>query len=214
VREAFERVADQADLVLLAGDLTQHGQVDEVCAVADACRGLEIPTVAVLGNHDWRQFGARVWNALTAAGIPVLENDSIAIPDRRGTFHVAGLADLRSRRPDAVAALERVPEGEPVLMLAHDPDLFPLVPDRVSLTVAGHTHGGQIALPARPGRLPRNLAEFISPFHRGLYRDGDATLYVNRGLGFTGQRIRLFTAREIAVLTLRPAPPRACIGPA
>ena len=54
VREAFERVGEQADLVLLAGDLTQHGQVDEVCVVADACRGLELPIVAVLGNHDWQ----------------------------------------------------------------------------------------------------------------------------------------------------------------
>src|SRR6059058_1810465 len=54
VREAFKRVEEQADLVLLAGDLTQHGQVDEVCSVADACRDLDIPVVAVLGNHDWQ----------------------------------------------------------------------------------------------------------------------------------------------------------------
>ena len=54
VREAFRRVESQADLVLLAGDLTQHGQVDEVCVVADACRDLDIPVVAVLGNHDWQ----------------------------------------------------------------------------------------------------------------------------------------------------------------
>jgi len=68
--------------------------------------------------------------------------------------------------------------------------------------LSGHTHGGQLALPWS-GRRTRNLAEFISAFDRGLYRDGDATLYVNRGLGFTGQKIRLFTPREIACLTLR-----------
>ena len=53
--------------------------------------------------------------------------------------------------------------------------------------LSGHTHGGQLALPAWFGRRARNLAEFISRFDRGLFRDGDATLYVNRGLGFTGQ---------------------------
>src|SRR5207249_9301796 len=71
-----------------------------------------------------------------------------------------------------------------------------------ALMLSGHTHGGQLALPWS-GRRTRNLAEFISAFDRGLYRDGDATVYVNRGLGFTGQKIRLFTPREIACLTLR-----------
>jgi predicted MPP superfamily phosphohydrolase len=75
----------------------------------------------------------------------------------------------------------------------------------VSLVLSGHTHGGQLALPAFFGGRTRNLAEFITPFDRGLYRSGGATLYVNRGLGFTGQRIRLFTPREIACLELRAA---------
>jgi Icc-related predicted phosphoesterase len=74
VHEAFERVAEQADLVLLAGDLTQHGQVDEVCVVADACRGLEVPVVAVLGNHDWQSDRADdLRRTLTEAGVVVLE---------------------------------------------------------------------------------------------------------------------------------------------
>jgi Icc-related predicted phosphoesterase len=74
VREAFERVAEQADLILLAGDLTQHGQVDEVCVVADACRELEVPVVAVLGNHDWHSDRpADLRRELAEAGVVVLE---------------------------------------------------------------------------------------------------------------------------------------------
>jgi uncharacterized protein len=74
VREAFERVANDADLILLAGDLTQHGQVDEVCVVADACRDLEVPVVAVLGNHDWQSDRpADLRRALAEAGVVVLE---------------------------------------------------------------------------------------------------------------------------------------------
>jgi predicted MPP superfamily phosphohydrolase len=68
--------------------------------------------------------------------------------------------------------------------------------------LSGHTHGGQLALPSWPGRKPPNLAQFISRFDRGAFRDGGSTLYVNRGLGFTGQRIRLFTPREVACIEL------------
>src|SRR5207247_562072 len=73
-----------------------------------------------------------------------------------------------------------------------------------ALMLSGHTHGGQLALPVWLGRGARNLAQFISRFDRGLFRDGEATLYVNRGLGFAGQKVRLFTPREIACLELTP----------
>ena len=74
VAEAFARAAAQADLILLAGDLTQHGQVDEVCVVADACRDLDVPVVAVLGNHDWHSDRpADLRRALAEAGVVVLE---------------------------------------------------------------------------------------------------------------------------------------------
>src|SRR5438067_42769 len=54
VIEAFAKLEACADLVLLAGDLTQHGEVDEARVVAEACRELSIPVVSVLGNHDWQ----------------------------------------------------------------------------------------------------------------------------------------------------------------
>ncbi|HZU20553.1 MAG TPA: metallophosphoesterase [Gaiellaceae bacterium] len=74
VREAFERAADQADLILLAGDLTQHGQVDEIGVVADACRELEVPVAAVLGNHDWHSDRpADLRRELAEAGVVVLD---------------------------------------------------------------------------------------------------------------------------------------------
>ena len=81
VREAFVRVEEQADLVLLAGDLTQHGQVDEVSVVADACREVSIPVVAVLGNHDWHSDRAKdISRALTEAGVVVLERTHTILP--------------------------------------------------------------------------------------------------------------------------------------
>ena len=92
VRDAFKRVEEQADLVLLAGDLTRHGQVDEVSAVADACAGIEIPVVAVLGNHDWQSDRPGDLSRLLAeAGVVVLERSHTILPVGGTTVGVAGV---------------------------------------------------------------------------------------------------------------------------
>jgi Icc-related predicted phosphoesterase len=92
VREAFEHVASQADLVLLAGDLTQHGQVDEVCVVADACRPLEGPVVAVLGNHDWQSDRPDdLRRALAEAGVVVLDRSHTILPVCGVSVGIAGV---------------------------------------------------------------------------------------------------------------------------
>ncbi|HEX3807586.1 MAG TPA: metallophosphoesterase [Gaiellaceae bacterium] len=92
VIEAFRRVEEQADLVLLAGDLTQHGQVDEVCVVADACRDLEVPVVAVLGNHDWHSDRpADLVRALAEAGVVVLDRSHTILPVKGVSVGVAGV---------------------------------------------------------------------------------------------------------------------------
>ena len=92
VREAFERVEEQADLILLAGDLTQHGQVDEVCVVADAIRELEIPVVAVLGNHDWQSDRpGDLTRALAEAGAVVLERTHTILPVQGVSVGIAGV---------------------------------------------------------------------------------------------------------------------------
>src|SRR3954453_12785006 len=91
VREAFERVEEQADVILLAGDLTQHGQVDEVCVVADACRDVEVPVVAVLGNHDWQSDRpGDLTRALTEAGVVVLDRSHTILPIRGISVGIAG----------------------------------------------------------------------------------------------------------------------------
>src|SRR3954469_6966671 len=92
VRDAFRRVADPADVILLARDLTQHGQVDEVCVVADACRDLQVPVVAVLGNHDWQSDRpGDLSRALAEAGVVVLDRTHTILPLNGVSVGVAGV---------------------------------------------------------------------------------------------------------------------------
>jgi Icc-related predicted phosphoesterase len=90
--EAFAEVAERVDLVLLAGDLTQRGRVDEAEVVADACRGLTVPVVAVLGNHDYHSDRqADVTAALAGAGVVVLERSSIILEVDAVAVGIAGV---------------------------------------------------------------------------------------------------------------------------
>ncbi len=74
IASAFAQVADRADLVLLAGDLTTHGEPEQAEVLADACRDLPLPVFAVLGNHDWHANRAEeVVRALESGGITVLD---------------------------------------------------------------------------------------------------------------------------------------------
>jgi len=197
------------DLVALVGDYADAhpyfgGRLtpEQVAGELAALRA-PLGRYAVLGNHDWRTFGVRAWTALESAGIPVLENASVAVETRGRRLHVAGLADMRWRRPDVARALRDIPSGEPVVLLAHDPDLFPEVPERVALTLAGHTHGGQIAIPL--------LRRLIVPSRHGeRYVSGHVAehgrhLYVTTGLGTSGAPLRLHAPPELVVLELRAA---------
>ncbi len=200
--------AEAPDLVLLAGDFTDaHWLFGRRLAperIAERLAALEAPLgrVAVLGNHDWKAFGMRMWTALAGAGIPVLENDSVAFNAPGGRLHVAGIADVRFRRPDVHRALAGVPDGEPAIVLSHDPDIFPFVPARAALTVSGHTHRGQVAIPyARVPFLPTRHGERFS--HGHIVEHG-RHLFIGAGLGTSGLPVRLLAPPELPVLELRP----------
>jgi hypothetical protein len=125
---------------------------------------------------------------------------------------VAGLADLRKRRPDLPGALDGVPPGAPILLLAHDPDVFPYVPARVALTLSGHTHGGQVAIPlVRRPAIPSLHGE---RYARGHVVEEGRHLYVSSGFGTSGLPLRLLAPPEVVVLELRAPgrPPGAAPG--
>jgi Icc-related predicted phosphoesterase len=90
-RAGLATIADEADVLLLAGDLTRHGTADEVAIVADEYRDLGVPVVAVLGNHDYNSDQeAEITEILVRAGITVLEGTSVVVRTPGGTLGVAG----------------------------------------------------------------------------------------------------------------------------
>jgi predicted MPP superfamily phosphohydrolase len=188
-------VGDYADPSVLLGNAAAPAKVAEALGRLHARLG----TFAVLGNHDWHHYGERMPRALRAAGIEVLENDAVALEHRGAVLWVAGLADMRERNPDPTVALAMVPAGQALIVLTHDPDMFPQLRARAAVTLAGHTHGGQIGLPL----VRRATAPSRHGYTGGEVREGGGYMYVSRGIGTAGLPIRLAAPPEIAILKLR-----------
>jgi predicted MPP superfamily phosphohydrolase len=166
---------------------------------------------ASMGNHDYFTDGEEMVGALERAGLTLLRNRGVEVQRDGAAIYVAGVDDTWTHRNDLDKALAGRPAAMPVLLLAHDPALFPDAASRaVDLTLSGHTHGGQIGVPFFAKRF--NLARVMTPFTTGLYHSGPATLYVNRGLGSTGLPVRIFVPAEIAVITLRRAERRSPVA--
>jgi predicted MPP superfamily phosphohydrolase len=203
IARAVQRLNDEApEAILLLGDfIDAHplwgGRVDPP-TIARELAQLSAPlgTFAVLGNHDWKQTGDGMGRALRDAGLTVLENRAV----QTGDLHVAGLADLRMRRPDLPGTLAQVPSDAPVILLAHDPDVFPFVPRRVALTVSGHTHGGQVAIPLL--RRPAIPSYYGERYARGHVVEDRRHLYISSGLGTSGLPVRFLAPPEVVILEL------------
>jgi uncharacterized protein len=198
---------EDADAALLLGDfvdpLVRGARPIAPETVARRLAALDAPlgTFAVLGNHDWLHDGERTAEALGAAGIIVLEDAAVALRVREQPLWIAGLADLHARDPDLEGTLAPVPAEEPVILLSHEPDVFPRVPARVALTLSGHTHGGQVDVPVLRDRVVPS--RFGGRFRVGHVVEGGRHLYVTSGIGTSGWPVRLRRPPEIVILRLR-----------
>jgi predicted MPP superfamily phosphohydrolase len=206
VRRWVRRVnALSPDLIAVTGDLITSGS-DHVQVVSECLAELRAPegVYGCMGNHDYFTDGDAFAKVLERHGLVLLRNRGLTLERDGERIFLAGVDDTWTGRADVGKALRERPPGMPVVLLAHDPALFArAAAGGVALTLSGHTHGGQIAFPLHPRRW--NLARFMTPFTAGHYRIGDASLYVNRGLGTTGPPIRLGARPEITIITLVPA---------
>lgn len=210
-----------ADLVLLLGDFTaSHRMVSKPVAMADITPVLAGLTArhgvfAVLGNHDWwddkaaqrRGGGPNLYaDALAANGIPVLSNSAQKLDDPG--IWLAGLEDQlaivegngRYRGLDDLSGtLRQITDDAPVILMAHEPDIFPQVPDRVAVTLSGHTHGGQIRL---FGWSPVVPSRFGNRYAYGPVREGGKDLVVSGGIGCSILPVRFGVTPEITLVEI------------
>lgn len=209
LRRVVELTAEQQpDLVLVPGDVVINNVFagsfvppEETAAVL-AELNPPLGILAVLGNHDHWSDASRVAAALRGAGIPVLEDESVELEFEGTTFRVVGVSDFWEGEHDIGAAMEEVPPGAPTILFTHNPDLFPEVPNRVALTVASHTHGGQVRLPLL-GR-PITFSRYGQRYAAGHVAEEGRHLFVSTGIGTSVFPVRFRVPPEITILVLHP----------
>lgn len=202
------------DLILLAGDFLITGipggefTPPEIVAKHLSLLKGRLGVFAVLGNHDWWFDGPRTAKAFEAAGIPVLENQSRTLEREDGKLRLVGIGDHQTRHASPTEAFSQVrSDGGPILAFTHAPDVFPEIAALdlpVALSVAGHTHGGQVRLPFFG--TPIVPSKFGSRFVRGHIVEDEAHYYVTSGVGTSTFPIRFGVTPEIVVLTLSADP--------
>ena len=228
--------AMKPDLTVLLGDFVcTHPFVSSYVppgAWAEILSGLKAPlgVFAILGNHDWWSAaipsnppdGARsVREAIAAARIPLLENHAVRLTKDGRPFWIVGLGDqLAYRRwtrhghgaDDLAGSLAQLSDEAPAILLAHEPFIFGATPDRIALTLSGHTHGGQINFPiVGPVLAPTNGRG--RHFIYGLYEDRDKRLIVSGGIGTSYAPIRVLRPPEVLQIDVEPAQQRLASAP-
>jgi uncharacterized protein len=205
----------KSDLVVLLGDYIaryrfKNERLPDGRLSAELAR-LEAPlgVWAILGNHDWWYELSSVRRALADARIPVLENNAVKLGAEGRQFWLAGIGDQLAHllghgrfrgEDDLPGTLAQVRTDDPVLLLVHEPDIFPRVPNRVALTLAGHTHGGQIRLPfIWPAFVPSKFGKRFAYGH--IVEDG-RQMIVSGGLGTSVVPARLGVPPEIVRVEL------------
>jgi predicted MPP superfamily phosphohydrolase len=198
------------DLIALTGDFVSVplvGDETKAAFAAEPCarllRQMTAPhgLWAVMGNHDDATDAEHVTHALQAENIRVLANQSEPIEQDGSRFWLAGVNDVISGTADLSKTMHGVPVGEPVILLAHEPDFADEASQYpIDLQLSGHSHGGQIRIPFLP---PLYLPELAKKYVWGTYHVGPLTLHTSAGLGTIGIPMRLNCPPEVTVLTLR-----------
>lgn len=164
-----------------------------------------VPTFFVEGNHEAHHY-PQISQFMQEVGIRFLHNESELLKINGGLIEIIGTADystLRNIGFDDFEVLFDAQNDNFRLVLTHQPQLFDRFKDRgVNLTLAGHTHGGQLRLPFLPTIYAPNQG-FWPRYGAGFYRHNDSVLYVSRGVTTTYFPIRFWNRPEIAVFELR-----------
>jgi hypothetical protein len=218
LRRVVRAVAStRPDLIAVTGDLIDD-RPEDVAPYAAALGELHAPlgVFVIPGNHDVYAGWDEVERGLRAStDVTVLVNDARVVARDGARLALVGVGDPAARAgwgpggagaaraaPDVERAFARVPHGVTAVAFAHNPVLWPPLADRgAALTLSGHTHWGQLAIP----RLGWSLASPFLEHAMGGHRRGDALLYIHPGTGYWGIPFRLGALPEVTAITLRRA---------
>jgi len=195
----------QPELIVILGDYmsgessTSHRVEPEVFAAVLKDFRAPLGVYSVLGNHDWWWDGRRVRRGLEANGIKVLDDEVVELKARGTSVWLAGLADLWTRPQHIEATIAKTPQDAPVIALTHNPDIFPRVPQRVQLLLAGHTHGGQVRFPIIGTVVKPSNFDYV----RGHIFKNNHHLFVTTGIGTSIVPVRFGVTPEIVLLTVK-----------
>jgi len=200
------------DLIVVNGDLVDD-RAEDVEHFAAAFRGISAPLGVYItaGNHEFYSGWDAVAERLVEEDLgTLLVNEARTLRRGADSLHVIGVGDpagLRSAPgagPDIGRAFASVPPGGATIAFVHNPALWPALLERgTALTLSGHTHWGQFAVP----RLGWSLASPFLEHAMGVYRNGDAFLYISPGTGYFGIPFRIGAPGEVALVRLRHGPP-------
>ena len=203
--------SQKAEMIVVTGDFVTFDPNTQQ-AVVEALSGLRAPygVYGCLGNHDaWAGVEDSITELLRHAGIQILRGANLPIAAHGESFNLIGVDFQSPRRfgPSApvknlLGNIEGLIDRTRVnILLSHNPDTFDRAAELgIDLSLAGHTHGGQVALEfISPEIAPSRL---VTPYVAGWFRKRDSQLYVNRGIGTIFVPIRLGAPPEITVYQL------------
>ncbi|MFL6690834.1 MAG: metallophosphoesterase [Alphaproteobacteria bacterium] len=195
------------DLVLLAGDYVTQGVIGRTDIPVEKTASLLKPlrarlgVFAVLGNHDHWADANRISLAFRKVGIQVLMNESVQLKATGPPLYLVGIGDHVTAHDNVPLAFRGMPKSVVALCFTHSPDVFPDLPPACGLTVAGHTHGGQVNLPI-VGRLIVP-SRFGQRYAAGLIAENGRLLFVSTGIGTSILPVRFRVPPEISLLEIR-----------
>jgi uncharacterized protein len=197
----------KTDIIFVPGDFV-NSQTEEVYPFVEAFSALRAPfgVYGCLGNHDYYADVDVVAKEVDGCGIKLLRNDAVKVQKGNSFINVVGVDDIPiNGKPDPYLerALSSVQNPNPRILLCHKPYYLETIAGlNIDLTLAGHTHGGQIVF-AKIGNMTVCPAALFSKYVWGLYKFGNAQMYVTRGIGTVGVPFRINCPPEITKITLQ-----------
>lgn len=194
---------EEPDIIVLLGDFDARAiaysniKEDKISSIL---KELKAPdgVYEILGNHDYEPEDI-VENILKNARIQLLQNQSRIITYKGRKLKIVGFKDLWNFNVNPVEIIGKISKNTSVIVLSHNPDIFPEIPQDVSLTLSGHTHGGEVVFPKIGS--PFVPSKYGQRYRKGHIAENNKHLYVTAGVG-TLSGFRLMNPPEIVILTI------------